>query len=119
MLHQKNMAHVLAIDLGNTAALPLGVEIRYELMNNPRNQAFELVVPSILLSVAEALSIDDPAHISDPMRPENICHLTTGGFAKQALDSLHAGDEFHASGRREFLKHGVSLGFGESVKLFE
>ena len=54
-----------------------GIEVGEELVDNFRDQGFEGLVPSELLRVADALAMDDPPHIADPVRAQDERQLVT------------------------------------------
>src|SRR5260370_26484325 len=119
MLDKEDMPYILTIDLGNPAALPAGLEIHDELINNFRDQSFERLVPSVLFRVAEALSVSDPAHIANPVRAQDVWQPAPVRFRENAFDGLHAADELHTSCGRQTLKSGARLLLRESVEIFD
>src|SRR5260370_12808072 len=59
-LHQENGSDVLAVFLGNPAALAGRVEILNELGNDVGYESFEALIISVLLVIEEAMAVDDP-----------------------------------------------------------
>src|SRR5579872_3028006 len=55
----KDRAHDFAVPLGDPAPLPLRIEVLDELGGDLRDQRLELLVPSILLRVQDAVPVDD------------------------------------------------------------
>src|SRR5450631_4675357 len=72
MLDQKHVAYVLAIHFRDPTPFPGRFEVSNEMGNDVSRQGFKRRVPSILLRIAEPLSINNPAHISDAMRAQNV-----------------------------------------------
>src|SRR5580692_11992024 len=117
MLDQKNVAHILTVDLGYPAALPVGIEVGDKSIHDACNEGFEGVVPSVLLRIANALPIDNPSHIADTVRPQDERRPVAIDFHENALDALHAMNKFRSSRRGQVLENRVSLILGKSIEL--
>ena len=72
MLNQKDVSYVLAIDFGDPTPFASRIEIGDKFGNDIRHQGFERVVPSVLLRIPQAFSMDNPAHVSHAMRAQDV-----------------------------------------------
>lgn len=116
---KKNVAYVSTVDFGDPAALAGGVEIGDEFIDDSGYERLEALIPAILLGVAYALAVDDPAHVADAMGPQEEAPLAWGLFREDAFDGLHGAEEVEASRMGQAIENGGGLLFGESVEFLE
>src|SRR5260370_13785839 len=119
MLHEKDVPHVLTINLSNPAALPARIEVRNKLIDDASNQRLEGLVPSILLRIPNTLAMDDPSHIANPMRPQNVGQTPPIRLGKNPLHRPHAIDKLHTSRRRKASQHVLRLLPIMSIDVFQ
>src|SRR5271165_1523532 len=111
MFDQKDVAHVLAIHFGNPTPFAGRIEIGDELGNDVRRQGFERFVPSVLLRIAQAFPMDNPAHVSHAMRAQDVWYAVPASH-KQILDGPHAVDELRTGCGRQALQCSPRLFIG-------
>src|SRR5437667_9397306 len=63
LLDEEHGADVLPIVLRDPAALPRGVVLTHELLDDFGDLRHELLVPAVCLSVQVAVPLDDPIHV--------------------------------------------------------
>src|SRR6266566_392651 len=68
----EDCSHDLSVPLGHPAPLPFRVLIFYEASADLGCECLEVLVPTVLLVVENALPVDDPAHISGLVRAQDI-----------------------------------------------
>src|ERR1700752_1865520 len=110
------MPCLLTVNFGDTAALPRGIEVCNEPVNYSCDKGFVRLVPAVLRGVSNALPVDNPAHIANTMRPQDIWWIAPAGFRKNALDGLHATDEFQAVLRGQSFESSARLVIGKSIE---
>src|SRR2546428_8600543 len=90
-LHDKHGADDFTSHLGNPAAFSHRLVVVDEIRDDLGHERFKAFVPAVLLSVQDAVSVRDPAHIPRLMRAqeERLGKLETFPFIKKAFDSLH------------------------------
>jgi len=92
---EEDGADGLAVALGDPAALACGVEVVDEVGGDSGDEGLEALVPAVLAGVEEAVTLDDPAHVSRAVRAEDERGLGGRG-GEDCLDSRHRLDELDA-----------------------
>ena len=72
VLNEEDAAEAFVIAIGDPATLAQGVEVVDEVGGDAGDEGFETFVPAILFGVEEAVTLDDPAHVSGAVGPEDI-----------------------------------------------
>ncbi|MNV10398.1 hypothetical protein D3C71_1009180 [compost metagenome] len=64
LAHHEDRADALAVELGDPAALPFGLELEQELARDARHERFEAVVPAVFARVQLAVLLHHPADVA-------------------------------------------------------
>src|SRR3984893_2286784 len=83
--HQQDRADILALALGDPAALALGGVVADEGRSYFRGQRFEPLIPTVFLPVERAVAARDPTHVARARRPQQIGDLRRGGAPQPAF----------------------------------
>src|SRR3984957_7530282 len=118
-LYQEDGTDSLPVFFRNPATLPSRIEFFNELGDDSGDESFEALVVSILLPVELAMPLDDPAHISGPVLPENIGRDLLAAGRQCRPNGSHRLDELDLPGRSQLPKHGGDLVIRARIERFE
>src|SRR5947209_5047989 len=90
-LHDKHRADDFTPHLRDPAAFACRVVVGDKVRDDLGHERFKAFIPAVLLSVQDAVSVRDPAHVPGLMRAqeERLGKLETFPFIKNAFDRLH------------------------------
>src|SRR5262245_62941775 len=78
--HQQNRSDILALALGDPAALALAIMVADEGRDDFRRQRFDPLVPAVFLPVKRAVTGHDPTHVAGAGSRQHIGGLRRGAF---------------------------------------
>ena len=112
---EEDGADGFAVALGDPAALAGGVEVVDEVGGDMGDEGLEALVPAVLAGVEEAMTLDDPAHVSGAMGAEDE-GWSGGRWREDCLDGRHRLDEMGALHVGEGSNHLLDLFVGALVE---
>ncbi len=116
-MNEEDAAEALVVAVGDPATLAQGVEVVDEVGGDAGDEGLETFVPAILFGVEEAVTLDDPAHVSGAVGPEDIrWRWPWRRVAEHGFDGGHGLDETGALVGGEWLDHLVDLLVGSLVQ---
>ena len=119
VLDQKHASDVLAVHVGDPAAVVVRVVLADEVGDDLRAQALEVLRPAIFLRIELAVAGDHPAEIAGLRFAQDDVALRCSLRRHHGLDRAHRGDEIILLGRGQPAEQGADLLHGPRFERIE
>ena len=105
IFHQHDAADVLAVYVGDPAALARRIIVVDEVSDDLRAQTLERIAPAVFVRIIDRVRGDHPAEVAMSGRAQGVSRRNRRVAREQGLDRLHRADQLRLPGGIELCQH--------------